>query len=194
MKKILVISAPSGAGKTTLIQKISQQIPLRYSISHTTRAPRKGEEDGQHYHFVSKEEFFQLKDTGFFLEDAEIYGHYYATSWSNILNHTADDQSWLLLDLDPQGYFSLIEKIQGIVSVFILPPSLEALRFRILHRQSDICPHDLELRLSQAAQEMSYAKYYQYQILNDDVNDAAAALLEIMRNAACSHSSSQESA
>lgn len=193
MKKILVISAPSGAGKTTLIRKLSEHRPLSYSISHTTRLPRNEERDGKDYHFISKEQFLRLKSEGFFLESAEIYGNYYATAWSNILDHGTQEDSWLLLDLDPQGYLAIREKIPNVLSVFVLPPSLEVLRLRILMRQPNICPYELELRLSQASYEISYAQHYHHKILNENIDDATAALIAMMDQSVLERSSSQQS-
>ena len=177
---ILVISAPSGAGKTTLIEQIAQKHRFRYSISHTTRAPREHEKHGKNYHFVSFEQFDQLRQAGAFLETTYIHGHHYGTAWKNFASFDRPDE-WLLLDLDVHGLITLREKIRDIVSVFILPPSIDTLRERILIRQPAISTEELDLRLSTARKEMEYVFEYDYSIFNTDLQKATSELSMILQ-------------
>jgi len=177
---ILIISAPSGAGKTTLIDRISQKHLFRYSVSHTTRAPRAHEEEGQHYHFVTPKQFEELNHAGTFLETTMIHGHHYGTAWKNFASFDRPDE-WLLLDLDVHGLISLREKIRDIVSVFILPPSIATLRERIMIRQPDITIQELEARLQMARTEMEHVFEYDYSIFNTDLSKATGELSMILQ-------------
>jgi len=180
LTNILVISAPSGTGKTTIIKELSKKEPLRYSISHTTRPKRVEEIDGLHYHFVTKKEFQELNQGGAFLEVAYIHDHWYGTSWKSLTMNN-DSNQWLMLDIDTQGFSSIKRKVPDIVSVFILPPNLEALKDRILNRQPNIDKKELELRLGLAKSEIAQAFDYDYTIFNDVLDNAIDELSFILR-------------
>ncbi|MBM4223012.1 MAG: guanylate kinase [Gammaproteobacteria bacterium] len=177
---VLVISAPSGAGKNTLINRLKSQYTFEYSISHTTRPMRPGEVNHVHYHFVSHEEFQALNDVGAFLETTFIHGQHYGTAWKNFVT-ASQAPNWLLLDLDVKGLRTLKEKIPDVVSVFILPPSLEVLRERILLRQPEINLKELELRLETARHEMEFVFEYDYSVFNADLERATDDLSIIFR-------------
>jgi guanylate kinase len=177
---ILIISAPSGAGKTTLIEHLGLKHRFRYSISHTTRVPRENEQDEVHYHFVSQQEFARLEAAGAFVETTQIHGHSYGTSWKNFTASEHADE-WLLLDLDVKGLRSLREKIKDLVSVFILPPSIDTLKDRILSRQLDISQEELSTRLETARTEIKYVFEYDYSVFNMDLSKATEELSIILQ-------------
>lgn len=175
---IFVVSAPAGTGKTTLVHRLTQEFShVVESISCTTRAPRYNETPGVHYHFIDKGAFEQKIAHHEFLEHAEIYGDYYGTCrcW-------LEEQQLLgkhvVLVIDTQGMMQLQEKIDAI-SIFILPPSLEVLKSRLIHRQTE-SNEIIEKRLAWATHEMKEAKSYDYQIVNDDLNKAYEALRSIV--------------
>src|SRR5687767_6607577 len=128
---LIIISSPSGGGKGTLIREVLDMVPrVGYSISFTTRPPRHGEEDGKHYHFVSKEEFEAYRARDGFLEYAEVHGNYYGTSLNQVERMTNDGMD-VILEIDVQGAAIVLEKTPDAVSVFIMPPSFEVLRARL---------------------------------------------------------------
>lgn len=171
---VLVLSAPSGAGKSSLIKSLAQKQQLQYSISYTTRAPRLGEVEGKDYYFVTQEQFFYLMKGGAFVETTKIHGHYYGTPWKNFLQKESafDEEHWVTLDIDIPGFLALKEKIPSLLSIFILPPSLSALQDRIKQRQPTISSHELRTRLESAQQEILQAALYDYTIINDDFDRA----------------------
>jgi len=173
--RLIIISSPSGGGKGTLIKEILDAIPnLSYSVSFTTRAPRFGEEEGRHYHFVSKAEFEEEINAGGFLEYAEVHSHYYGTSLSQA-NRMADDGRDVILEIDVQGADWVRKRVPDVLSIFILPPSYEVLKARLISRGTED-PADLELRLTNAKSEvMEYAKY-DYVVVNDEIFSAARKL------------------
>lgn len=190
---ILLVSAPSGAGKTTLCQRLLQEHPdLQYSVSVTTRAPREGEVNGQHYEFISREAFFERVERGDFLEHAEVHGNYYGTSWKRIEDMMVQGAS-VLMDVDVQGArlirsaLEVTEKGKAIAStfhdVFISPPGLEELRQRLEGRAQD-SQEIIERRLQNAAEEMADAFRYEYQVVNDDL-DSAYEQLRCVYRACC---------
>lgn len=173
---LFVVSAPSGAGKTTLVRELLAREPsIRLSVSHTTRAPRKGEENGVHYHFISMAEFAALRDADGFVEWAEVHGNCYGTSraWLDGRLNAGDD---VLLEIDWQGARQ-VRKAFGsrMVGIFILPPSLETLAGRLNGRGTD---DDVTIarRLAAARGEMRHAGEADYVILNDDLAIASAQL------------------
>ena len=178
---IFIISAPSGAGKTTLIHRIiKQDQKLAFSISHTTRPPRKGEVNGRDYYFISRDEFQRLISKDAFIEWARVYGELYGTSKREIdrLQRLGKD---VTLDIDVQGAGQVMERLdrKQWVSVFILPPDIETLRQRLISRGID--PYDsIERRLSKAMKELSKSKLYDYQIVNDNLNNATDQLMDII--------------
>ena len=173
--RLIIISSPSGGGKGTLIKEILDAVPdLSYSVSFTTRAPRFGEEEGRHYHFVSKAEFEEEINAGGFLEYAEVHGNYYGTSLSQA-NRMVDAGQDVILEIDVQGADWVRKRVPDVLSIFILPPSYEVLRARLISRGTED-PADLELRLTNAkAEVMEYAKY-EYVVINDEIFSAARKL------------------
>ena len=134
---LIIISSPSGGGKGTLIREVLDTVPnVGYSVSLTTRAPRYGEENGKHYHFVSKDEFDAFQARGGFLEYAEVHGNYYGTSLEQTEKMTNAGTD-VVLEIDVQGAASVLAKVPAAVSIFILPPSFEVLRARLTARATE---------------------------------------------------------
>jgi len=173
--RLIIISSPSGGGKGTLIKEILESVPdLGYSVSFTTRAPRFGEEEGRHYHFVSKAEFEEEINAGGFLEYAEVHGNYYGTSLSQAERMTAEGKD-VVLEIDVQGADWVRKRVPDVLSIFILPPSFEVLKARLVSRGTED-PADLELRLKNARSEvMEYTKF-EYVLINDEIFTAARRL------------------
>ncbi len=181
---LFVVSAPSGAGKTTLCNALRQTSDFVYSVSCTTRAPRHGEIDGEDYHFVSKEEFARLVEVGEFLEHATVYGQSYGTLRSTVLKHLNDGVD-VLLDIDIQGAASIRactdpQIVEALANVFIMPPSLDELRRRLLKRATET-PEQLEARLRNAVAEMKSWPLYRYVIISGSVEEDLNKFRAIMR-------------
>jgi guanylate kinase len=173
--QLFVISAPSGAGKSTLANLLMADFPdLSFSISYTTRKPRPGEVNGREYHFISHEEFDLMAARGGFLEYAFVHGNYYGTAVAGVNAQLAKGD--VLLDIDPQGAMQLRASLDSGVYVFILPPSLETLRERIVGRGNT---DGMELRLSNAIKELDYIPNYDYLIVNDNLQQAYSELYAI---------------
>lgn len=181
---VIVVSGPSGAGKSTVLSRVLADTDrLRFSVSHATRAPRPGERDGVEYHFVAPAEFRSLMAQGRFLEWAEVHGELKGTGRGEY-ERAEQDQVDLLLDLDVQGAAQLRLKFPDAVTVFIMPPSQEALAARLRQRGSD-SGASLARRLADAAEEISLYREYQYVIINDDVDRSVLSLKSIIRAARC---------
>jgi guanylate kinase len=177
---LFVVSAPSGAGKTSLVQALLAAEPaIRLSVSYTTRQPRPGEADGRDYHFVSPGAFERMLEAGEFLESATVHGHRYGTSQKWITEELAQDHD-VLLEIDWQGAQQVRRLMRGVVSVFILPPSFEALRTRLVGRGQD-SEEVITQRLAAAREEMSHGAEFEYAIINDDFDRAARDLTSIIR-------------
>jgi guanylate kinase len=176
---LFVISAPSGAGKTTLLGKVMEQLDgLSFSISHTTRRPRSNETDGKDYYFVSLGTFQKMIEKGEFIEWAEVLGNHYGTALRNVQDLCAEDVD-LLLDIDTQGAKKIKEKTDSAVFIFLLPPSPETLRERLLRRGLD-SPETIERRLANAWREMKEAVWYDYVIVNEEVEQAVEQLKAVI--------------
>ena len=176
---LIIISSPSGGGKGTLIKEVLETVPnLGYSVSLTTRAPRFGEENGRHYHFVSKTEFEREVSEGGFLEYAEVHGNFYGTSLRQIERITGEGRD-VILEIDVQGAASVLEKIPEAVSIFILPPSYETLRARLIARATE-GQNDLDLRLHNSYGEVMQYTRFKYVIINDEVALAARKLASVI--------------
>jgi len=167
----LIISGPSGAGKGTLVKMLIKEFPnIQFSISYTTRKPREGEIDGVDYVFISKKEFKKLIEKDMFAEWAKVHGNYYGTPRKEIeekLNKGFD----VVFDIDVQGAKNLKQNLRQGVFVFILPPSIDELKRRLIKRGSDD-PKTIEIRLKNAQKEMEAIDEFEYVILNDDLNKA----------------------
>ncbi|TDI11563.1 MAG: guanylate kinase [Acidobacteria bacterium] len=171
---VLVISAPSGTGKSSVVRRIGG---LRFSISYTTRARRDDEEDGVDYHFVELERFHEMRERGEFLEWAEVHGHCYGTA-SAVVQAILDAGDDVLLDVDVAGAASLRQALPGAILVFLLPPSYEKLRARLEGRGT--AAPDLSRRLCNARAEMEQARTFDYLVVNDVLEEATAALEAII--------------
>ncbi|MNN02235.1 Guanylate kinase [compost metagenome] len=177
---LFMVVAPSGAGKSTLVNALLAQDPaIRLSISHTTRAPRPGEQDGREYHFVSVDDFRAARDRGEFLEWAEVHGNYYATSRVWIEQQMAQGND-VLLEIDWQGAQQVHQRFSNAVEIFILPPSLTALEERLKKRGQDE-PNVIVRRLLAAGSEMSHASESDYVIINEIFDDALEELRNVVR-------------
>jgi len=181
---LFVISGPSGAVKGTLCQHLlNANLGLRYSISATTRSPRPGELDGKDYFFLSKEEFMEMVNNDGFLEWAEIYGNYYGTPRKFVEEVLAQGED-LVLEIDIQGAKQVREKFPEGIFIFILPPSMEELRNRLVKRGSE--PDEVvNCRLDWAKEELSYANEYDYIIVNDLLEDAVCKIKAIVLAERC---------
>ncbi|MFY1028109.1 guanylate kinase [Actinobacillus seminis] len=179
---LYIISAPSGAGKSSLISALLQnsQEKMMVSVSHTTRHPRPGEVDGVHYHFVSHVEFEQLIAQDLFLEYAKVFGNnYYGTSLPTIEAKLAEGFD-VFLDIDWQGAQQIRAKLPTVKSIFILPPSVEELERRLIGRGQDSA-EVIASRMAQAVSEMSHYVEYDYVVINDNFEQALADLGHILR-------------
>jgi guanylate kinase len=176
---LFIVSAPSGAGKTSLVSGLlacNQQINL--SVSYTTRAPRPGEQNGKHYHFVTRENFQEMVQHGDFLESAEVYGNYYGTSQSWIAQENANGRD-VLLEIDWQGAAQVRRFFPQAISIFILPPTLHDLESRLKGRGQD--NHDvIEQRLRAAQEDISHVVEFDYVIINDKLDVALQQLNAIV--------------
>ncbi len=169
---IIILSAPSGTGKTTILKKVMPELgPISFSISHTTRQPRTGEENGTDYHFVTKDEFLRLRDQGDFIEWAEVHGNYYGTSVQAVLQLQEKGQD-VVLDIDIQGARQVRKKLPDTSSIFIIPPSWEEQEKRLRGRGTDD-DATITLRLDNAKKELSDIDHYDYVVVNDTIDDAA---------------------
>ncbi len=176
---LIVVSSPSGGGKGTLIDRVLKTVPgLSYSISYTTRAPRPGERNGREYFFVSAAEFAAMIGRSELLESANVYGYLYGTSRAQVEKERAAGHD-IILEIDVQGAASIRQLVADAVTIFILPPSFELLRQRLVARGTD-SPADLERRLRGAPAEVEQYKDFQYVILNDDINRASAQLASVI--------------
>ena len=183
MGRLFIVSAPSGAGKSTLCRLLLERLPnLRYSISTTTRPPRKGEIEGRDYFFTDVASFKAGIATRQWAEWAEVHGHYYGTSAAFIDAQRAAGHD-LLLDIDVQGAAQLRAMYPDAVTIFILPPSMAVLRQRLEQRGADI-PEVIEKRLANARREMDQRGAYAYTVVNDRLEDALADLLRIVERSA----------
>lgn len=181
---LLVVSAPSGAGKTTLCRLLIERLSFRFSVSHTTRRPRPGEVHGRDYYFVSRQEFETLVREGAFLEWAEVHGNLYGTSMAEVERALSGEED-LLLDIDVQGASQVKRKLGGqAVFVFIMPPSLEELERRLRSRGTED-EETLARRLARAREEIAYAPWFDYVVVNDQVERAFSDLVAIIRAERC---------
>jgi guanylate kinase len=177
---LFILAAPSGAGKSSLIKALMEKYegnsttPMQVSVSHTTRAPRPGEEDGVHYHFVSREQFEALIEQGVFFEYAEVFGNYYGTSRVTI-EQTLHRGIDVFLDIDWQGARQVKKLMPDTCGIFILPPSLNVLEQRLNNRGQD-SEEVIAGRMSQAVSEMSHFNEFDHVIVNDDFATALSEL------------------
>lgn len=177
--RLFIISAPSGAGKSTLCRALSERFPdIRFSVSHTTRRPREGEEDGRDYHFVTEEAFRRGIERREWAEWAEVHGNFYGTS-AGFLDQTLASGQDVLLDIDVQGAMQIFERYPDSVGIFVMPPSPEVLRTRLESRGTDD-PAVIEKRLRNAEKEMAQRCRYRHVIVNDRLPEAVAELVSLV--------------
>ncbi|HYF98420.1 MAG TPA: guanylate kinase [Coxiellaceae bacterium] len=177
---LIVIAAPSGAGKTSLVRALVQQIPkIKISVSYTTREPRPGDQEGVDYCFVSQDEFLRKVKENDFLEHAQVYGQYYGTSRSWVLEQLEAGID-VILEIDWQGAQQIHRLMPHSTSIFIVPPSIATLRERLVQRQQDH-PEVIEQRLDLARSEIAHYLEFDYLVVNDDFEHALEDLVHIIR-------------
>lgn len=181
MKKVMVIVvAPSGAGKTTFLERLLKEVPgLEDTITYTSRSPRAGESEGHPYHFVSPSRFRELIGQSFFVEWAQVHGNYYGTPEHQIWDIWKQGRG-VIMDVDIQGAATFKEKFPTARSIFIHPPSLDALRERLVRRHGGQPPADLATRLESARVEMDRASECDYEIVNDDFEASYARFKKLV--------------
>ena len=184
--KLFVITAPSGAGKTSLIKALLEDEPdLKLSTSYTTRKPRPGEQDGREYHFVDEATFLAMRDRGEFLENAEVHGNRYGTS-RKVIAETLERGEDLVLEIDWQGARQVKSLYPECVGIFVLPPSIEELERRLRSRAQD-AEAVIRERLANARAELAHAGEFEYAIINKDFNIARQELASIVRKERRAH-------
>ncbi len=180
---LVIISGPSGAGKSTVVQRLLNDcpVPLRLSVSATTRARRPGEEDGRHYHFLTQEEFRRRRENGEFLECKEVFqqGDWYGTLRSEVATGLAEGK-WVLLEIDVAGALAVLEQVPDAVTIFLHPGSLQELQTRLTARGTET-DASLARRLEVARQEMTFVNKYRYEVINDSVPRAVAEICGILQ-------------
>lgn len=176
---IFVVSGPSGSGKSTLIGRVRRDLPdIEFSVSHTTREPRPSETDGADYHFVTPRAFERMIKARRFVEWARVHGHLYGTSKAELERKAKRGD--IILDIDVQGARQVRKKMPRAILVFVMPPVFEELRRRLRRRKED-SPGDIERRLRDAAAEVRAYTGFDYVVVNDDLENAAAGLTSVIR-------------
>ena len=172
MGTLFVVSAPSGTGKTTLVETLVPRVPgLEMSRSYTSRPPRPGERDGVEYHFVSRERFESMREAGEFLEWADVFGHLYGTSAADTRRHLEEGRD-LMLVIDVQGASQIRQLDSGAVGIFVLPPSPAVLERRLRRRsRNHLTDEELRRRLTVAGREVERMPEYDYVVVNDEIED-----------------------
>ncbi|MGL5647541.1 MAG: guanylate kinase [Clostridium sp.] len=186
MKKgvLLVISGPSGAGKGTICKALLEKHnDLHISVSATTRSPREGEVDGVNYHFLTKETFKEKIEKNEFLEYAEVYGNFYGTPKTDVQKLLNSGKN-VILEIDIQGALKVKENSEDGIFIFILPPSMEILKQRIINRGSET-PESLMTRFKAAYKEINYISKYNYAVVNDEVDLAVSKIEAIITTEKC---------
>ena len=180
MANIFIISAPSGAGKSSLIEGlVAKDNAIKKSISVTTRQPRSGEQNGQHYFFTSEADFQTRINDGEFLEYALVHGNWYGTSKA-LVEKELEKQNDLILEIDYQGAQAVRERFPSSISIFIMPPNKTVLRSRLEKRNTDDIA-TIEQRLNAASNEISHISDYQYAIINNNFDEALAELVAVVK-------------
>jgi guanylate kinase len=177
--EIIIVAAPSGTGKTTILKELFKwQGNLIYSVSTTTRKPRPTEKNGVDYFFVTEEEFFRKKEEGFFIEWEQVYDYYYGTD-KNFVEGTINSGASILIEVDVKGALSIKEKYPEANMIFILPPNLEELVKRLKNRKTET-EEDFIKRIDRAKMELSQKDKFEFQIVNEDVNIAVNQLSKLI--------------
>jgi len=187
--KLVVLSGPSGVGKSTIVSKVLGRFPdrLRLSVSATTRPPRPGEQDGVHYHFLTDEQFSERRQQDEFVETIEVFGrgHWYGTLWDEVRPFLAAGK-WVLLEIDVDGAENVLKQFDAPVSIFIRPDSFEELERRLRSRATEN-EASIERRLSVARRELELADRYQYQVVNETVAQAVEEICQILQTKGLAH-------
>lgn len=179
---LFIVSAPSGAGKTTLVRALmAQDAAIRHSVSYTTRAPRPGEQDGHDYHFIDIPTFLAMREAGEFIEWAEVHGNFYGTAKRWLLDELRAGRD-VLLEIDWQGAQQVRARLAGTVGIFILPPSLAELERRLRARGTD-SETVIQRRLAAALGEMRHVDEFDFVIINNDLQEALRDLVAAVRAA-----------
>jgi guanylate kinase len=180
--QVVIVSGPSGAGKTTVMRRVFEKcpLPLKHSVSATTRLPRKGEVDSRDYYFLAPDVFAAYRERGEFLECFEVFGrgYWYGTLWSEVRTGF-EAGKWVVLEIDVQGALAAMEKFPDALSIFIRPGSYTELEQRLRGRGTET-EEALARRLARAKQELELADRYQHQVVNDDLDRAVAEICEIL--------------
>ena len=180
--RVVVLSGPSGSGKSTIVQQLIREcpVPLRQSISATTRAPRPGEVDGEHYYFLSLDEFNTRREHGEFLECAEVHrtGNWYGTLWSEV-DIAQSLGKWSLLEIDVEGAQSVMQMYPSAVTIFVTLPSLDEYERRLRARATE-SEEALQRRLQTAREELKLADCYRFRVVNDDLDQTVQEICQIL--------------
>lgn len=180
MANLYVITAPSGAGKTSLIREVlARDAEVQLSVSHTTRAPRPGEIEGKDYYFISREQFLSMREKNEFLESAEVYGNFYGTSQQAIYKLVRKGKD-VILEIDWQGARQIHKVFNHAIGIFILPPSIEALSERLRARATDSA-EIIAGRIAAAREDLSHVSEFKYVIINHQLSAAVSDVLAILR-------------
>jgi len=180
--QLVIISGPSGVGKTTVVRQLLEActLPLVLSVSATTRAPRSGEVDGVDYHFLSHEEFDRRRKNGEFLESCEVYGRgeWYGTL-KEVVAASLQQGKWVILEIDVEGAMAVVEQHPEAITVFVRPESMEELERRLAARKTETI-EKIKQRLSRAKHELSFADRYQHSVVNDEIDQTVNAICAIL--------------
>ncbi|MBM4277915.1 MAG: guanylate kinase [Deltaproteobacteria bacterium] len=181
---IFIISAPSGTGKTTLVRRVMEELPcLRFSVSYTTRPPRANEQEGVDYHFIPPDVFMEMIEKDQFWEWAEVLGHYYGTARVDLKALETEGVD-LILDIDTQGAKKAKEKLDHAILIFLLPPSIDALKERLMGRGLDSLER-IQFRLAHAKSDIEEAHWYDHIVINERIEEAAEKLKAIILSERC---------
>lgn len=180
--KLVVISGPSGVGKSTVVKEVLARFPknLRMSVSATTRPPRPGEQNGVDYHYLSQEEFTRRREAGEFLESVEVFGqgHWYGTLETEV-RPSLEAGQWVILEIDVEGAEEVLERFNQALTIFIRPETLEELERRLRSRGTE-SEEAIQRRLSAARRELDLAGRYEIQVINDSVHEAVEEINQIL--------------
>lgn len=182
--RVVVLSGPSGSGKTTIVNRLIQEspVPLVKAVSATTRPPRKGENDGSDYHFLTHEEFLNRKEQGAFIETAEVFGagYWYGTLASEV-ERAQTQNAWSFLEIDVEGALRVMQIFPDAITIFLKTPSPEVFEQRLRSRGTD-SEATIQKRLKRAMIELDHAHQYRYQVINDNLDSAVLNIIELLQN------------